>query len=351
MAAGAETRENPRTMATIPLLPPDRAGYYRRMLLLATLLTGVAAGVIVLSSQEVADFLREGPVRVTSLHDDTLRIVLGLGAIASAVLAVLAVWPRAGLAPIAVGLVALGVGVFLLHAMFMPAAVLFAGSVAVHAAGQVPRDRFHQLGPRRYPIPWLLAAGGTIAGLVGLVWLSVWLIQPLFDEGETLNETLAFNVEGVEQPAVNPPDTAAASDDTASDDEATPDNPAAQSAVAAAEPSGEGTLISQGVLMGTDAFHTGSGDVLLVVGPGGEAVLRFQDYAVRNGPDLHVYLTPDPDADVHADGAIDLGAVKATNGSVNYELPAGVDPAIFRTVVIYCVPFSVTFATASLSES
>jgi len=33
---------------------------------------------------------------------------------------------------------------------------------------------------------------------------------------------------------------------------------------------------------------------------------------------------------------------------VNYEVPGDADPASFRAVVIYCRPFSVTFATAQI---
>ena len=117
----------------------------------------------------------------------------------------------------------------------------------------------------------------------------------------------------------------------------------------AAEAEGTGTLVSSGELMGTDAFHTGSGDVLLVIDPNGNVILRFQEYAVQNGPDLFVYLTPDPEGDVHADGAVDLGEIRATNGFVNYEVPADVDPASFRAAVIYCRAFSVTFAAAVLA--
>ena len=43
--------------------------------------------------------------------------------------------------------------------------------------------------------------------------------------------------------------------------------------------------------------------------------------------------------------------MKATNGFVNYDVPAGVDPSSFRVAVIYCVPFGVIFATASLSDA
>ena len=99
--------------------------------------------------------------------------------------------------------------------------------------------------------------------------------------------------------------------------------------------------------MGVDSFHTGSGRVLLIAAPDGRTLLRFEDYAVRNGPDLHVYLTPDPGGDVHAAGALDLGAVRATSGSLHYELPAGTDASGFRSAVIYCQPFAVVFAIAT----
>ena len=103
-----------------------------------------------------------------------------------------------------------------------------------------------------------------------------------------------------------------------------------------------------GELMGADAFHTGSGQVLLVRAPDGSVILRFQDYEVRNGPDLFIYLTPDPGGDVFADGAIELSEIRATRGNVNYEVPADVDPSTFRAAVIWCKAFAVLFAHAEL---
>ena len=35
------------------------------------------------------------------------------------------------------------------------------------------------------------------AGVAALTWLSVWLVQPLFDEGETRIEQLTFRVDGI----------------------------------------------------------------------------------------------------------------------------------------------------------
>ncbi len=411
-------------MNTQFLLDPARGELYRRALLVGVLLTGIIAGLIVLSSQEAADFLREGPARLTGLEGSTLRVVLGVGTLVATVLAVLALWPRAGIGNVVAGAAAIGVGLFLIHGLMMPAAGLFAAAVGTEVATRIPRERLRHVGPRSYPVVWAIGAVGAVVGLIGLVWLTVWLVQPFFDEGETLNEDLGFTIAGVEDeeddgdaattedtadadestatqstaaaddtgsgdsdeaPAEQAADAeddaetstatqsaAATEDDTAGDDEAadaTSDEPAEQSAAAdeaaatepeteepaAAEPEAEeppaenqGRLVSRGELMGADDFHTGSGDVLLAIGPDGEVILRFQDYAVRNGPDLHVYLTPDPGGDVHVDGAISLGPVKATQGSVNYEVPADVDLDSFRAAVIYCVPFQVTFATAML---
>ena len=411
-------------MNTQFLLDPARGELYRRALLVGVLLTGVIAGLIVLSSQEAADFLREGPARLTGLEGSTLRVVLGVGTLVATVLAVLALWPRAGIGNVVAGAAAIGVGLFLIHGLMMPAAGLFAAAVGTEVATRIPRERLRHVGPRSYPVVWAIGAVGAVAGLIALVWLTVWLVQPFFDEGETLNEDLGFTIAGVEdqeddgdaattEAADAEQSTAtqstAAADDTASDDsdeaaaeqagdaeedaetstatqsaaateddaaagddeaaDATSDEPAEQSAAAdeaaatepeteepaAEEPEAEeppaenqGRLVSRGELMGADDFHTGSGDVLLAIGPDGEVILRFQDYAVRNGPDLHVYLTPDPGGDVHVEGAISLGPVKATQGSVNYEVPADVDLDSFRAAVIYCVPFQVTFATAML---
>ncbi len=72
--------------------------------------------------------------------------------------------------------------------------------------------------------------------------------------------------------------------------------------------------------------------------------LRLEDFSVRNGPDLFVYLSPD--ADGYTDGALELGRLKATDGSFGYELPAGTDPADFASAIIWCKQFTHLFAVA-----
>jgi len=79
----------------------------------------------------------------------------------------------------------------------------------------------------------------------------------------------------------------------------------------------------------------------------GAYTLRFKDFSVRNGPDLFVYLSPA--AKGYRAGALELGKLKATDGSFSYALPAGTDPAIFASAVIWCKQFSVQFAVAPLT--
>ena len=75
--------------------------------------------------------------------------------------------------------------------------------------------------------------------------------------------------------------------------------------------------------------------------------LRLDDFSVRNGPDLFVYLSPA--ADDYADGALELGRLKATDGAFGYDLPPGTDPAAFASAIIWCKQFSHLFAVAELA--
>jgi hypothetical protein len=117
--------------------------------------------------------------------------------------------------------------------------------------------------------------------------------------------------------------------------------------VVAGAPEPDQMVILSGTVMGADSFHTGSGEVSILETAAGVYTLRFESFSVLNGPDLHVYLSPDPAG--YAAGAIDLGSLKATDGSFNYELPSGLDPTAFRSVVIWCQPFEVQFAHATLA--
>ena len=50
--------------------------------------------------------------------------------------------------------------------------------------------------------------------------------------------------------------------------------------------------IASGPFHGTDDFHFGAGTATIVETAPGSYVLRLEDFSVRNGPDLYVYLSP-----------------------------------------------------------
>jgi hypothetical protein len=101
-----------------------------------------------------------------------------------------------------------------------------------------------------------------------------------------------------------------------------------------------------GEFSGADEFHFGHGTATLSEVEPGVWTVRFEGFSVRNGPDLYVYVSPD--AAGYAAGAIELGRLKATEGSFNMDVPAGSDLAAAASIVVWCKQFSVQFAVAPL---
>jgi hypothetical protein len=131
------------------------------------------------------------------------------------------------------------------------------------------------------------------------------------------------------------------------------DEPAPTGAAATRAPAAPaaGPLPSRGGELTSLEHHTTGRARLLDTGPGG-LVLRLEDLDTLEGPDVHVYLSPaeagsDP---AHlGDGGLDLGPLRANQGSANYAVPAGTDSARYRSAVIWCKRFSVAFGVAPLA--
>jgi electron transfer DM13 len=104
------------------------------------------------------------------------------------------------------------------------------------------------------------------------------------------------------------------------------------------------TTVASGRFSGTDDFHFGRGTASIIEVEPGRYHLRLQEFSVRNGPDLYVYLSTA--GDDYADDALEVGLLKATDGSFGYDLPAGTDPSRFRSAIIWCKQFSHLFAVA-----
>ena len=106
----------------------------------------------------------------------------------------------------------------------------------------------------------------------------------------------------------------------------------------------EPVILAQGMFVGADEFHAGSGSATIYELPDGSMVLRFENFTVINGPDLHVFLVQ---GETMA-GSVDLGSLKGNMGDQNYDILLGTDISQITGVSIYCVPFHITFATAGL---
>jgi len=106
--------------------------------------------------------------------------------------------------------------------------------------------------------------------------------------------------------------------------------------------------VSAGSFSGIDHRAAGSATVYE---QDGRYVLRFEDDTdIQNGPDLYVWVLAD---DTYTGGTpsdyLDLGKIKGNVGGQNYELPDGFDPAVHRTVLVWCLRFNVPFAMAPLA--
>jgi hypothetical protein len=129
-----------------------------------------------------------------------------------------------------------------------------------------------------------------------------------------------------------------------------PSDSAPPATPAAPTPTSAPTLATPrtGTFHGADDFHFGEGTATLIEAAPGAWTVRFESFSVRNGPDLYVYVSPD--AAGYDAAAIELGKLRATDGSFNMDLPPGVVPADAASVVIWCKQFSVQFAVAPLDR-
>ena len=214
----------------------------------------------------------------------------------------------------------------------------------------------------------------VVAVAVPIIWVAWWLGSPLFID-KTVNEDLpevAIASATTQTPASAAPASAPPDADPAPSPSPAEGEPAAVPVTEPATQQPAGTLAStpdpapvtttapdqpgallSGMFKDADSRHRGSGDAAIYELVDGSLLLRVEDLDVTNGPDLHVFLSPGPDAteraDVMGDGYVDLGKLKGNKGNQNYEIPADFDLDGEWTVVIYCVPFHVIFSTAPLS--
>ena len=187
---------------------------------------------------------------------------------------------------------------------------------------------------RRPSVRWVIGIG-FVAGLAA-AW---YLISPLFITNEVDD---AFPMAA----------TAQVPDDMTREDVEAEMVKAADSPVVEATdamPADTPTVLASGTFMDADNFHKGSGTATLYSLADGANVVRLEDFEVTNGPDLHVLLSTSDDPAAGLGEYVDLGSLKGNVGNQNYDIPADVDVSLYRSVIIYCDPFHVLFASASFS--
>lgn len=183
----------------------------------------------------------------------------------------------------------------------------------------------------------------TLILLIPVLAIGWWLASPLFLDDE-VDEDLPDDIRILSDAEIGGTMEAAAAVDVLMNEDM-PD-------IAMSE-SGEITAIEvlQGNFRDADDFHQGSGTAKLFELSDGRHLLRFEDFEVTNGPDLHVYLVPNTNEDVVTiEGYIDLGKLKGNIGAQNYFIEADVDIPENASIVIWCEPFSVLFSVASLAS-
>lgn len=118
-------------------------------------------------------------------------------------------------------------------------------------------------------------------------------------------------------------------------------------------PTDEPSVLMEGTFTFIDAVHNGEGVATVYQLPDESHVLRFENFRVTNGPELHVILSKNSPDSIFGDVGdyVDLGALTGNVGNQNYTIPDDVNLEEYQTVIIYCVPFNVVFSTAPLSEA
>ncbi len=171
----------------------------------------------------------------------------------------------------------------------------------------------------RRPLTWVLIGVGAVALVVGLALFQPWKLvtDARIDEAAPVAAAPA----------------------------AAPEDPVA--------PPAEPVVLARGGLISHE--HATTGEVQVLRLPDGTRVLRLEELATSNDPDLKVWITDAPVLPgrdgwgVFDDGRwADLGALKGNLGSSNYALPAEVDLAELSSVSIWCNRFNVSFGAAAL---
>ena len=103
----------------------------------------------------------------------------------------------------------------------------------------------------------------------------------------------------------------------------------------------------------SDPVHYGQGNASVFRDQTGAALVHLEgDFKVGPGPKLYIYLVDHAKVRTadHVKNStwVDLGQLRAFEGSQNYAVPANVDLADYKSIVIWCETFGVLISPATL---
>lgn len=109
--------------------------------------------------------------------------------------------------------------------------------------------------------------------------------------------------------------------------------------------------VATGSFYRIDQFGEGTARIFRL--PDGAHALRLENFYVTPNVDLTIELNPlaapRTTEQVRSVSSVEVGALDITAGSMNFLLPAGVDPSRYQSVVIWCEDLYSAYAAATLT--
>ena len=112
------------------------------------------------------------------------------------------------------------------------------------------------------------------------------------------------------------------------------------------------TILKTGSLISLDDSHWGNGTIELVEKADGSRAIYFIDVEIATGPDLYVYLSKKANFSGPTDtpGEFNnLGMLRAFKGTFEVHVSSSLDIGLYKSVLIWCLAFTVIFTYASLT--
>ncbi len=112
-------------------------------------------------------------------------------------------------------------------------------------------------------------------------------------------------------------------------------------------------IAARGVFSQLDAIRYAQGTVLIYVGADDRKVLRLENFSSANNSDLRLILSANPNPTTSAemrlnDMDFDVGPLRGTYGTQNYEIPTELNISEYASVVLYSPGIDLIYSIASL---